>query len=336
MFNLEWFRNPPSRLEHSLRRPWLYRYAILLFLTRPLPIWAIIGTLFWATSHRVIVSTLAGLVVTLLYELFSLRKWYLDSVLPKHLRHVERIKSMYNNLEQSSLKSLVNMIEESVKRSTWGLVHIGYMAFPSWGWEYVLQALFPVLISSPGVSYRDLLVGFDNKTTEGDQFLWHIAREKGLSKNTLLTEYLKEYGSKVDDVELALPTLREQPKVINHLIQLYQKTSSPLGVSKRAKQKRVEVTSMIVEHVRVAKTLFVKLLSIVQQNVSLREDRRHYEFLADFYTRQMVLRLAELLNIDKKEVFNVPWNQLKHRAHTEGHFRKPGKNNRNGTGDPRA
>ena len=261
--------------------------------------------------HNAVLAVTGGFLLTALTEMFLIRQWLLRAVIPRHLENLDKIKKLCENFEQFSPQEKINMVEQVADASSWGIVRIGYAALPSWGWEIIFRAIYPLLVKSDEVPYVDLLIGFGNKSVEADQLFWQAANSREpATKQQLLSSYLEKYGSRVDDIDLAKPTLREQPEVITSLLKLYKGTGSPeerLGAAVKYRERSITLANA---NLKIPKTLFNKLLKIVQNNVQLREDRRFYEFTMDYYLRQMLIKLAKQLNIP--DIFNITWREVRH------------------------
>ncbi|OGM20568.1 hypothetical protein A2714_04480 [Candidatus Woesebacteria bacterium RIFCSPHIGHO2_01_FULL_38_9] len=103
--------------------------------------------------------------------------------------------------------------------------------------------------------------------------------------------------------------MREKPEVIENLLRLY----SNLEESPEAKmEKAVEIRKIEEEKI---KKPFLSLIKFSQQYVTLREDRRFYEFLADYDLRQILISLGGKIGLEKPEdIFNLSWKEIKIRA----------------------
>ena len=285
IFNPEWFREPASELESTLRTPYILKYAFNLFARRLGFKWLVSGLIIWILSNNIFVSIVFGFLISLILELFTLKKYYENKAVPKHLENVKEVKKLFDESKEYSNNQLVESVESSVKLSSWGMVNITYVGLSAWGWEIIFKILYPFITTSK-ISYSNLLIGFKNKATDSDQMLWEVAQEKDRQKQKIkLDEYLLEYGSKVDDLEISKPTLREQPNVIKKLLELYLETESPSKLLKERQNKRDVDIQSVSENLRIPKGIFYSFLKIVQENVRLREDRRHYHFIADYYIR---------------------------------------------------
>lgn len=314
LFNPEWFREPPSQLEFTLRRTYLFEHAGELFLRRPGFKWLISSLIVWLVLNNIFISVIFGFVILLVLELFSLKKYYETKALPKHIENVEHVKNLFEQSKRASVKQLVKIIDDSVRFSSWGLVNMAYVGLASWGWEIVFKILYP-FITSTKYPYQNLLIGFKNKATDSDQMLWEVAQEKNKEKQKIeLEKYIFEYGSKVDDLEISKPTLREQPKVINKLLELYSETRSPATSLEEQRRKREEDTQIVLKNLRIPKSIFNLLLKTVQENVALREDRRHYHFIVDYYIRRMIIKLAGKLSLSENEIFALSWGNIRNKA----------------------
>lgn len=314
LINPEWFREPPSLLESTLRTPYILKHAAVLFLRRLAPIWFITSFAFWLISRSVLASSILGFVISVILELFFLKRYYETQALPKHLKNIERVKALFKQSKEATAKELVRIIDDSVRLSSWGLVNIAYVGLSAWGWEIIFKTLYPFITSSK-ISYQNLLVGFKNKVMESDQMLWEVAKEKDKARSKKkLEQFIDEYGSKVDDLEISKPTLREQPKVIDKLIDLYSNLDSPISLLKRQESNREKDTSRVLENIRISKGMFNALLKIVQKNVVLREDRRHYHFIVDYYIRMMIIGLGQKLFLSENEIFNISWESIRNKA----------------------
>jgi len=202
-----------SALERALRLPLLISTVIKLFFVRTAPLWFSFSVIIWLLLHNIGAAIVIGFSFSLIWEMFALYRWYEKQVLPIHFKNISTIRESFKKMETFSISELISQIEESVKRSAWSIIHIVYLALPSWGWEIVFKALYPFLVSDKRIPYQYLLIGFSNKTVEADQELWKIAQEKNLTtQKKLLEQYLEIFGSRVEDIDLAYPTLRERPK----------------------------------------------------------------------------------------------------------------------------
>ncbi len=306
--NPEWFRNPLSQLEATLRVPIFIKNGAVILVTRILFPWLLFTLIVWRITGGLTLAAL-GPVIILVYELLVLKSWYEKKILKQHLKNIKLVKAIFKS-KSSNIKELRSNIEKSVRLACWGLIRIGYVGLAAWGWEIIFRAFYPFLTKTQQVDYRDLLVGFKNKSIEADQALWEVAQEKNNQKEKL-EKYLNKYGSKIVDIDLAYPTFRENKKAVNSMIKLYARIPSPISSLNKAKERRVSSTKEVLKNLRVPKSIFSWLLNIVQSNVRLREDRRHYHFIVDFNIRQMIITLGVKLNLDKKEVFNKSWGELK-------------------------
>lgn len=303
--NPEWLRKDFSKLESTLRLPQLVKFGLLI-LVKLLLTWLILSLL---------IGLLLGLLLTVLAEMFFLKRRYEKKLLPKHLANLEEIKKIYHQGKNLSKSELINAITKSIKLSSWGTINIAYVGLASWGWEYIFKWFYPLIVQQPKYKYHDLLIGFNNKSVESDQALWQVAQEKDKVRRVKkLESYLDKYGSRVEDLDLALPTFREQKTAIDSLLKLYSQTKSPKTRLEQAKKKRKMAQQEIIKNLRIPKSGFNRFLKMVQQNVRLREDRRFYEFLPDYYLRQMIILLGKKIGVDNKAVFNKSWRELKNAA----------------------
>jgi len=305
--NPEWFRKPLSRIEETLRIPVLIKNGAVILVSRILLPWLLFTLLVWWLTGGITLAAL-GPVIILISELLVLKRWYEKRILKQHLKNIKLIKTIFKK-KSLSIKELRNDIKQAVGLAGWGLVRIAYVGLASWGWEIIFRTLYPLLTNTQ-IDYRDLLIGFKNKGIETDQALWEVAQEKNKQKEKL-RKYLNEYGSRVEDIDLAYPTFRENKKAVNSMIKLYARISSPISSLNKAKKKRIDSTKEVLKDLRMPQSIFRYLLKTVQTNVRLREDRRFYNFIADYYLRQMIISLGAKLKLDKKEVFNKSWKELK-------------------------
>jgi len=312
--NSEWFRQKMSRLESTLRLPRMIWFGSLLFFERPMIPWLLSGLAIWLISKNFLMSIITGFLFALGYEIFTLNKRHTQVVLPRHLKNVDIIRELYNKSKSHLGNTLIRDIEISVDKASWDTVNIGYIGVSSWGWEIIFRILYPLLTKSR-IPYQHLLIGFPNKTTEADQKLWEVAHTKDLAKQRkILTRYLDEYGSRVDDVDLMYPTLRERPAVVQEFLKLYKKIQSPEIRQLRAREIRQRSELQISAQLRIPPFIFKRLLKRVQDAVRLREDRRFYAFEGDYYLRQMLLRLANLSGISQSQLFKMSWQEVKNEA----------------------
>ncbi len=312
----EWYREPISTLEKTLRVPYFIKHSTLLFLSRLLPIWATWSIGLTLLSKNFLVSILLGFVFTFIVEMIIVRKWLLTKIIPRHMQNLKEVKDKYSQMGNLSAERLSLEVEKCIDLSAWGIVNIAYAAPQSWGWEIIFKLIFPFLVKTASIKPTDLLIGFKNKTVESDQFLWKVANENNSKRQqSMLQKYMELYGSRTDDVDLAKPTLREKTATIQSLINLYKSIVSPQERQKNIKKLREKATNLSLVNLRIPKRYFLSFLSLVQKNVQLREDRRFYEFVMDYYIRQMILRLNKILNLDNGIIFSTPWDEIKKAVH---------------------
>jgi len=293
----------------------LVKQTLFLFLSRIIFIWIFIYILVLLTGSSHGLAIVVSFLFTIIFELFALRGRYEKFVLPKHQKNLELVREEAKNLLKYSNKQIINFIEKTTQKSAWSIINIGYLALPSWGWEIVFKIFFPLLTKKTTILYQDLLIGFANKTTESNMALWEVSRiSDPMQKKTELNKYLDNHGSRAEDLDLRHKTLRERPRAIEGLTKLYEKIESPQNRLNRAKEKRVEAENNIIVNLRVPKWFFHKILSITQKNVSLREDRRFYEFEFDYYIRAALLSLADRLQIPTDDIFNKSWDNIKYES----------------------
>lgn len=313
--NNEWFRRPVSPLERTLRLPRLAKEFLLVVLNR-----IFLRILFIFIGLRIL-SDFVGLksssallvlltvVFLFLWELWRVKDWRANKVMPQHLKKAAEIKKLAKRSRSYSAAELVKAIERVIDLEAWGLVRSVYVGGPSWIWEFLIKGLHPILV--PGLKdYRDLLVGLPNKNTEADMALWKVSQIKDDSKRQkALEEFLEEYGSRVVDVDLVYPTLREQPEVIKHILKMYaQLEKGPKERFEEAKRRRLAAEKKV-------RPVFRDLVKVAQENVRLIEDRRFYEFMSDYDVRQILLELGGRLKLDKPEsIFQMSWKEVRQRA----------------------
>jgi len=305
--NPEWYRNPLSKLEATLRVPIFIKNGAVVLVSRILFPWFLITLIVWWLTGGITLAALGPFII-LVYELLALKSWYERKILKRHLKNIELVKSLCGK-KRLDIDELRSDIKQSVELGSWGTVRIVYVGLASWGWEIIFRALYPLLTNTQ-IDYRDLLIGFKNKTVEADQAFWEVAHEKNKQKEKL-EKYLDMYGNRVEDIDLVYPTFRENKKAVSSMLKLYVQTPSPFSALSRAKEQRLEDTKEVLKSLKVPKSIFSWLLKTVQVNVRLREDRRFYHFIADYYIRQMIIRLGKKLSLDDKQVFNQSWKELK-------------------------
>ncbi len=197
LVNDEWFRKPFSKLEQTLRFPCLIKFSLILFLTRLLPLWALVSVVVWLVAGKIGLGIIAGFTLLLTRELFTLKSWYAKTVLPKHQTNIHEAKEIFDHSAADIPKVLIKDIKTVLDKASWGTVNIAYVGVAAGGWEIIFRLLYPLIVKTKTVPYYDLLVGFKNKSNEADQKLWEVAHEKNAArKRILLGAYLDEYGSR--------------------------------------------------------------------------------------------------------------------------------------------
>lgn len=318
VLNHEWHRNPFSNIEKTLRIPKLIKYALFIFFIRVVVIWLVFGIILFLLLKSLIFSTLIGFFTTLFFEMFVLKQHYFKSTLPRHTKNADKAKYQFDEIKNKKLTNieLVKYIEMFADYSAWGIINIGYLFIPSWGWEILIRLIYPLIVKTKDVPYQNLLIGFHNKTIEADEFLWQLSRESnGIKKAQMREEYIQKYGkNRVDDLDLKCPTLVENKKQLDTLIRLYEKTESPVARIETIMELRKQSMQTVLKNLRIPKVVFLIFIKIVQENVSLREDRRFHEFEFDYYIRQLLFKLADQNNISREVIFDSPWKELKYYA----------------------
>jgi len=305
----EWDLGNFSVLEQTLRMPYLLRSIIFLLLTRIVPLFLFYFFIFaFVLKISLIFSLFLASVLFLVSELIFLDKGFLKGIQNKHNKSFDSIKKNYK-ANQLNNTNIISLIEKSSKDSAYSICRFGYLAIPSWGWEVVFKSLYSILTSSKK-DYRGLLIGFKNKSIEGDIKLWEVSQilDEG-ARNKELDEFLENYGNRSDGWDLKLPTLREHEDLIRSLLSLYKDSNSPQEKLDNAISKRLEAEKEVMEKLRVP-----VLLRKVQRNVSLREDRRFYEFEFDFFIRILLFKLAARIDLDVEDIFETSWRGIKKNA----------------------
>ena len=306
LFNTEWFRQPFSKLEASLRFPHLIKYGLLLFIKRVGVYWFLNGWIIYQFINNLLIAIIIGFLASVVIEFMVLKKWY-KKALNNHLKVIDKVKKKTKLKATLSNQELIKNIDTTTNELSKGSMNLGYVGFASWGWELLFQALYPYMVKNhKDVPHHTLMIGFKNKTTEMDVDLWKVA-----NKNKDLNDFLNTYGNRVQDVEISLATLREQPKVIKNLLKLNKKVTNPAFKLKQAKEKREKTLKQVLPNLIIPKQIFLWFLKQTQDNSRLREERRFYCFYGDYYIRQLVFELATRIKIDRKEIFNKSWQELK-------------------------
>lgn len=309
--NDEWFRNPMSRLEKSLRLPLLIKHGLLILFSRSFVFWAVFAAIVYLLIHNLTIAIFVGFFLAILWELLSLRAHFLHHILPRHSDNQNEVIKLSKQYKNQSDIELVHSIWRVADLSAWAITNIGYVGIAAWGWEIVFRLLYPLLVRQPKLPYYFLLVGFVNKTIEADQKLWEIARIKSdKNQKTALIKYLEIYGSRGDDIDLSLYTFREQAEFVESLIQSLSHVASPRSHQQQLAGERVKHLKQIELNLRVPRSLFMWLLFRTQQNVNLREDRRHYYFQPEYFLRQMIIELGRRKGIPSDQIFTHSWSEL--------------------------
>lgn len=311
----EWWREPISNLEKTLRWPvFIKEFSKIIFfriIIKLVFIGIIFGFIFNVSDYliiKLIVLTIVSFILVIIWEMMILLNWWKDEVLPMHLKNIESIKTFRKMANQKKANEIVKDIEKSMSLSMKGMAKAGYMAMPSFGFEMVIKLIYPLITKRKEGRYSNLFVGFGNKSIEADQELWKIANIKDKeNEKSAIRKYLDDYGSRVKDMDLKHKTLREKPKAIQSLLKIYEGIKSPYSRISEVKNIRIEEE----RHVRKP---FMWLVKKAQENVKIREDRRFYEFLSDYDLRQMIFILAKKLNIKEEDIFNLKWDRIKEQA----------------------
>lgn len=311
----EWYRHQTSPLERTLRLPKLTRELILVLferiLTLPLLISLICRVSVSLVSYRLSFALFFVLAIALklVWEMIYAKDWWQKTILPRHLRNIEKISQASNQLlnQKSTPDRIIQALDKLVDLSVWGMARSIYIAFPSMLWEIIIKFLYPYISRTKNQAYSTLFIGFENKNIESDMKLWEVSQESSpKDKDAKLNQYLDLYGSRVMDIDLALPTLRERPQELAALVRLFshlhQGPKERLELARAARQTAEQSIY----------SPFLSMVRLAQKNVCLREDRRFYEFSADYDIRQIVLLLGKKLGfMNPQDIFGQSWDQIK-------------------------
>jgi len=176
--NPEWFRNPQSQLELTLRISIVLKEIFILAVTRVLPLITLFTILSYIIINNLLLSLIIGLILFFIFELISLEYWYKKVLLPAQQKNIVLIKnlSLINKNKQTS--ELITNIETAARLSAKGIVNIGYIGMAAWGWEIIFKKFFTFLVKDRNINYSDLLISTPNILLESDQKLWEAANEK--------------------------------------------------------------------------------------------------------------------------------------------------------------
>lgn len=314
--NPEWFRNPQSKLELTLRLSRVWREAARLFITRVFPLNFGFGFIFWLVFDSWLIAGILSFLAFVVFELMILESWYRKRVLPQQKANIQTVTELVQASEGRGAGEIIDAIDQGAKLSMRGLANVVYVGIAAWGWEAFLRLAFPLMTKPGQFDYRDLLIGLRNIILEVDQALWEVAQEKDLlQREQMYQNYLVDYGSRVDDMDLALPTLRENPAVLKKMIELYQDQPSPAETNAKQQARYQQNMALIRSQLRIPADIFTLLIEKVRANVALRDDRRFYGYAMDYDLRMMILALAEALEIAPDQIFDYSWKELKHASH---------------------
>ena len=182
--NSEWYRNPVSQLEWSVRVPRYVSGFISILFQKLILKSAIIFTLLWILISnltlnlpaRISLALFVALFTSLIWEFLSVKRWYGLYILPKHLEVVKKIKDFRVKSESKNIYELVRGTEALVDEYTKGIERLVYIGLYTWLIEIIIRKLYPLI--SSGKNYRNLFIGFLNKNTEADMKLWQAANKK--------------------------------------------------------------------------------------------------------------------------------------------------------------
>ena len=241
-----------------------------------------------------------------------------------YLDYLKKVKT--SELAEFSDKQLYEFCNEVLQKDEQNMAWSLYVGIYSHGFEYLFAWVLPVFVkNSEKFDYREFLRGFPNKSLEADRGLWKLsklirndenlkglfirktnkeilqglAEEKYKNFQNEFSAWLNDYGHKIHDFDLILPTLQEQPEIVISLLKqfLAQNAQDPLENLKRAEIKRNEQKNKVLQNIKwwlpFGEKLFLKLLSTTQSYVSIREDRPFY------YQGQALARKA-LLELGKR------------------------------------
>lgn len=180
LINNEWFRQPFSPLEKTLRLPYLIRDGVFLLFRRVILPWFVVGYTLSTFIQQLWIVILLSFTLIVICELLSLSAYYKRVVLPRHLRNMQKIIRLYKDSHTATSK-LTHNIELMSQLSAWSIIHFGYVGIAAWGWELIFRGIYPLITHDSPIPYQDLLIGFPNQTLKADQELWLLAKRKSQS-----------------------------------------------------------------------------------------------------------------------------------------------------------
>ena len=154
--NLEWFREPLSPLEKTLRLRLIYKHILIIFVVRFLPRYFILLVLLYLIQAPF--TPLIAFIIFFASEMFLLESWYHQRVLPKHKKSITEIRDLASKITKDNTPEVIKLIKKAANASAWSIVNIGYLIVPSWGWEIILKTVYPVITKKGAPLFQDLFV----------------------------------------------------------------------------------------------------------------------------------------------------------------------------------
>lgn len=224
-----------------------------------------------------------------------------NSILPNYQKLLNTWRD--ESLTDKNNQALWNFASQVIKQDCYYTAAIIYVGIYSFIFEWLVKKL------CPQDHYHALLAGFPNKSFEINQELFKLAQIKRKSPeqfNNELQKFIKYYGFKKSDFELAEPCLGENLAQINLFIDLYS-TQPNLDPAKKLN----DLASHRTQQVKSIKNpVFKWILKWAWEYVPLRETRQFYAGAGGYYVRQALNLIGHRLGLADNMIFYLQKDEI--------------------------
>lgn len=253
------------------------------------------------------------LPIKFIQEIKPARLRWVNEVLPTYQRQVRSIKEA--NKDRISNNELIQLLDLAVKLEGKLMAEAVYVVLFAMFAEILLKFAYGALIKdNQKWHYQELLVGFPDLGIEGDIKLWEVAHSPAAVAEKKLGEWIEKYGHRIQDKDILYPTLGENRKMLEAILNLYKNSPSPAEKVKAATEKRQQREIFAESHVKNipgAKRLFNQIKILGQEYAKIRNSRPYY-YQGNANIRRILFEATRRMRRmeDKNDVFYLRAEEL--------------------------
>lgn len=275
----------------------------------PVNSWKVInGYLYMTGDYRRLwlQPAIALLPIKFLQELKPARLRWMHEVLPSYQNQIRSIRQ--KNINQFSNKELIELLNRAVKIEGKLMAESVYVVLFALLAELLLKFAYGALIKdNQKWHYQELLVGFPDLGIEGDMKLWEVAHSPAAVVEKKLNEWIEEYGHRIQDKDILYPTLGENQKMLDAILNLYKNSVSPaekVGAAGEKRRQREIFANNHIKNIPGARRLFNQIKILGQDYAKVRNSRPYY-YQGNANIRRILFEVADRIKWmrNKDDVF---------------------------------